>query len=67
MSRRSTSLPSALETIFWVTTTMSPDSRVVPWAVDASTIRSPRESPGWTSGMPVTPMIWTRGITSIST
>ena len=50
-SGRGTSRPSALETIFWVTTTTSPSR-----SSTASAIRSATTSPGPTSGRPSTGM-----------
>ena len=48
-----TTRPSALDTIFWVTTTMSPSSGRMSFDRMASTRRRPRSSPGRTSGIPV--------------
>lgn len=51
-ARRSTTWPSAFETILWVTTRMSPGSRPAPDAVIAPAMSEPRSSPGATSGIP---------------
>ena len=49
--RRSTTCPSAFDTILWVTTTMSPRSSRSPDASMASAISAGRSSPGRTSGI----------------
>ena len=56
---RRTVLPSALDTIFWATTTTSPLLGTNRWRWAASTSNRDRSSPGTTSGSPVNGMICT--------
>ncbi len=59
----STSLPSALETTFWVTTSTSASARRTSEASAASAMSAARSSPGATSGMPSRPMSSRRDVT----
>ncbi len=57
MSASSTVRPSDLETIFDVTTMMSPSANAVPAALAASAINAARSAPLAISGRPATPKI----------
>ena len=59
-SRRSTTRPSAFDTTFCVTTSMSPAETGVPCPFAAFTISSATSSPASISGMPRMPIISTR-------
>ena len=47
--------PSALDTTFWLTTTMSSAASGVAWAAAAATSNAPRSSPLLTVGRPQMP------------
>src|SRR5262245_61527127 len=60
-SGKRTSRPSALEMIFWPTTSTSPVWSGVRWRTAASNRRRATSSPGRTSAMPSMPMTSNRG------